>query len=229
MNLKNKANPSRSIKNLIFNNATLKKKKKTNTFLQRLYTLPHSNMQPRHSNPYEHVSDTPTSVRAEVQRGNYCTFLHIWMMLRSIELFPQERVFRRLVALPSSSYRCGAHHPPLEPPSWRVSPSLLAASSSKYFHDKSRYTRVFMPRWRRPRRRWGFPAIVSFPPPLPLLYLHVEWNWFKRAPFFPLLFCTPALLLDGGFACVRALCDFWREFCEGAAVHSFLRREERII
>lgn len=150
-------------------------------------------MQPRHSNPYEHVSDTPTSVRAEVQRGNYCTFLHIWMMLRSIELFPQERVFRRLVALPSSSYRCGAHHPPLEPPSWRVSPSLLAASSSKYFHDKSRYTRVFMPRWRRPRRRWGFPAIVSFPPPLPLLYLHVEWNWFKRAPFFspPLLYAGP--------------------------------------
>lgn len=107
-----------------------------------------------------------------------------------------------------SLYPIGAH-PPLEPPSWRVSPSpspsfsRLLLARRKYFHDKSRYTRVFMPRWRRPRRRWGFPRLrhrfFSAPhtrslPPLSLLYHEVEWNW-SNVPVF-LLFCTLGFLLS---------------------------------
>ena len=83
------------------------------------------------ANPYDHVSDTPTSVRAEVQHGNYCTFLHIWMMLRSIELFPED-------GWSHSLYPIGAH-----PPSARAnplggfpssSPSLPPSPSRGFFH-----------------------------------------------------------------------------------------------
>ena len=138
------------------------------------------------ANPYEHVSDTPTSVRAEVQHENYCTFLHIWMMLRSIELFPEDgspvgrTPFILSVLTLRSSHPLGGF-PPRPPPSF----SRLLLARRKYFHDKSRYTRVFMPRWRRPRRRWGFPRLrhrfFSAPhtrslPPLSLLYHEVEWN-----------------------------------------------------
>lgn len=204
-------------------------------------------VQPRHSNrkPYEHVSDTPTSVRAEVQHENYCTFLHIWMMLRSIELFPEDgspvgrTPFILSVLTLRSSHPLGGF-PPRPPPSF----SRLLLARRKYFHDKSRYTRVFMPRWRRPRRRWGFPRLrhrfFSAPhtrslPPLSLLYHEVEWNW-SNVPVF-LLFCTLGFLLSVWWGlrefvwgvcvcvCACALCDFWPwwEFCEGLVALQCMR------
>lgn len=65
---------------------------------------------------------TPIPVRAEVQRGNYCTFLHIWMMLRFIGLsFPGTGSF-------DSLYPIGARTLG-RPPSWRVSFALASTPS----------------------------------------------------------------------------------------------------
>lgn len=107
-----------------------------------------------------------------------------------------------------SLYPIGAH-PPLEPPSWRVSPSpsfsRLLLARRKYFHDKSRYTRVFMPRWRRPRRRWGFPRLRHrfFSPPS---FFVVPRGWMEliqRARFSPLLYFGVLAFGLMGFARIR--------------------------
>lgn len=166
-------------------------------------------------------------------------------MLRSIELFPEDgspvgrTPFILSVLTLRSSHPLGGF-PPRPPPSF----SRLLLARRKYFHDKSRYTRVFMPRWRRPRRRWGFPRLrhrfFSAPhtrslPPLSLLYHEVEWNW-SNVPVF-LLFCTLGFLLSvwwglrefvwGVYVCVCAcaLCDFWPwwEFCEGLVALQCMR------
>lgn len=163
-------------------------------------------VQPRHSNR------KPLRTRIRYTDIGSCwsaarKLLHVSAYLDDAplqELFPEDgspvgrTPFILSVLTLRSSHPLGGF-PPRPPPSF----SRLLLARRKYFHDKSRYTRVFMPRWRRPRRRWGFPRLrhrfFSAPhtrslPPLSLLYHEIEWNW-SNVPVF-LLFCTLGFLLS---------------------------------
>lgn len=87
-------------------------------------------------------------------------------------------------------------------------PAFVFLARGKYFHDKSRYTHVFMPR--RRRRRWGFPVPPSFfslsaaartprffHPCRELLHHGIKW---RRVPLFFLLLSTVCRMHQGGFA-----------------------------